>query len=130
MGWEQVETAITGTGCGGGVAEDKMTKLEEIARAIRERWDNPTGEGIDMSVVAARAAVEALREPGEGVKVKGVMALTAKMESQQKWWEEPAQQARDLGDTPVMPTISLALRNSRESDAVWQAMLTSILEEG
>ena len=87
-----------------------MTKLEEVARAMfarghDESWDETDAPVHKIYLDDARAAVEALREPGEGMTARGLEALVEKFEAG-------------------------GVRGSHETDAVWQAMLTAILEEG
>ncbi len=93
---------------------EKMTKLEEVARALVEAhheddlahvfgpWDELGGEFQRVWLETARAAVEALREPDEGMYEAGVTAIKG---TKEYWGELMAMEC-------------------------WQAMLTAILEEG
>ena len=94
-----------------------MTKLEEIARAVRESWGDwiaPSSVDVEMSLIVARAAVEALWEPSEGMMQSGDEAI---LEGLQR-------AANDRPDLPLPPK-----HPEHASHEVWQAMLTAILEE-
>ncbi len=116
-----------------------MTKLEEIARALYAVWqteddlafDDVLSQERDEYRALARAAVEALREPDEGMVEAMARALWP-------WLSHDLQSNHpgplphkipwDDGETAANVTEKAICRDIAR--AAHQAMLTAILEEG
>ena len=99
----------------------------------RDKFYPWTGIGEDQKDFCrqqARAAIEAMRKPTEGMMIAGLMALGEKLAIEQKWWRKPEQQRRFVEGEKVMPVMALAMRSGDETNAVYGAMIDKALEDG
>ena len=103
---------------------DMVERLARIFRDCRTRSQtNPSGD--DFKICAAdrndaRAAIHAMTEPTDEMRIAGLKALVEMLEKQ-------VEHHKDRGED--MAFITLLLRNSKESDAVFQAMCRTALGE-
>lgn len=120
--------------------------LEQVARALcdgddyKGSWDatcriiaegGPNAEHArrehDEYLRDARRAVEALREPDDQVRCAGLVALVKALEEEQEWLKEECKEHEHPVEGPMMPIACLMVRSSKDTDAVWQAMIDAIL---
>lgn len=106
------------------IEQSKMDELQdELGRteALRVAYD--------VIRAAISEVLSALEEPSEATRIAGLAAYGENEERLKAHYEEPERQARDYGDVPMMPTVSVLIRNEDDSNAVWQAMLSQARKE-
>ena len=119
---------------------EEFSKREELARMLCE-WDcggpgdgncnlgNPCEFWSDM-LPRVDKLLDALMEPGEGVRAAGLLALVEVLEEEADWFREPEQQENLTGaDCPLMPVVLLTVRSSTETDAAWKAAIAHIKDQ-
>lgn len=108
--------------------------LERAGRAVciasgrePENWLNPHDR--ELCIRIATAVVRALREPHTSTVINGLMALVEKI-SETSSPLEPVEDGQILTEEQAANrymNIGAVMRNGREVEATWQAMIDSIL---